>query len=53
MGEGQKDRRKWGGAPPSAFSLGKPLFFSKLQMVPIKNEPMEETKPEIKRKRKE
>lgn len=32
---------------------GKPLFFSKLQAVPVKEGPMEETKPGDRRKRKE
>jgi len=27
-------------------SYGKPLFFSKLQMIPVKVEPVEEQKPE-------
>ena len=31
-----------------AAPYGKPLFFSKLQMIPVKNEPAEEVKPEIK-----
>ncbi len=29
-------------------AYGKPLFFSKLQMIPVKTEPVEEQKPEIK-----
>ncbi len=35
MAEGQK-------------AYGKPLFFSKLQMIPVKNEPVEEQKQETK-----
>ncbi len=30
-------------------TYGKPLFFSKLQMIPVKNEPVEEQKTETKR----
>lgn len=28
-------------------TYGKPLFFSKLQMIPVKVEPVEEVKPEV------